>query len=284
MIFGRWRRFGLSAALCSLAVVGCGITGCSHSASDERAVLSVSPSTALFDAPVTTVLRGPASTLVTVRASAVSADGTDWTSAAEFRSDAAGTVSLGQPALQGSYTGTDAMGLFGLLEPPPTSADADFTPPAAGFDVVLRASIGGRQVASATAHRQSPATLGVTHQDLRMPTDGLYGELCRPVHQTGNRPALVVFGGSEGGLGPWVIRQASLLAARGYPTLALAYFDEPGLPATLLKVPLEYFAKALTVLRAQPALIRNTCSSWAPPAAAKRPCSWDRSSRHWSTA
>ena len=45
---------------------------------------------------------------------------------------------------------------------------------------------------------------------------------------------------------------AALLAARGYPSLALAYFKAPGLPQTLRDIPLEYFTSALEVLRAQP--------------------------------
>ena len=61
-----------------------------------------------------------------------------------------------------------------------------------------------------------------------------------------------MFGGSEGGLSGVVIEAAALLAARGYPALALAYFHEPGLPATLTDVPLEYFARAVRLLRSQP--------------------------------
>jgi hypothetical protein len=37
-----------------------------------------------------------------------------------------------------------------------------------------------------------------------------------------------------------------------YPVLTLAYFGEPGLPQQLLDIPLEYFRKAITLLRAQP--------------------------------
>ena len=58
-------------------------------------------------------------------------------------------------------------------------------------------------------------------------------------------------GGSEGGLPAF---GAALLASHGYPTLALAYFKEPGLPKTLRDIPLEYFARALRWLGAQPAV------------------------------
>lgn len=46
-------------------------------------------------------------------------------------------------------------------------------------------------------------------------------------------------------------RTASL-ALNGYPALALAYFQEPGLPQCLCAIPLEYFARAARWLRAQP--------------------------------
>ena len=61
---------------------------------------------------------------------------------------------------------------------------------------------------------------------------------------------MLVFGGSGGGL--TTSFAAALLAAHGYPSLALAYFKAPGLPQTLRNIPLEYFTRALGVLRAQP--------------------------------
>jgi len=60
----------------------------------------------------------------------------------------------------------------------------------------------------------------------------------------------LIFGGSEGGLSGTPV--AAQLASLGYPALAVAYFAEPGLPTSLLNVPLEYFAGALTWLSRQP--------------------------------
>ena len=51
------------------------------------------------------------------------------------------------------------------------------------------------------------------------------------------RTAVLVFGGSEGGLATSLL--AARFAADGYPALALAYFREPGLPQTLTNIPLE---------------------------------------------
>jgi dienelactone hydrolase len=43
-----------------------------------------------------------------------------------------------------------------------------------------------------------------------------------------------------------------MLAARGYPVLALAYFREDGLPRELVRIPLEYFRRALLWMRTRP--------------------------------
>jgi dienelactone hydrolase len=60
---------------------------------------------------------------------------------------------------------------------------------------------------------------------------------------------VVVIGGSEGGEETFT---AGALALLGYPALALGYFQEPGLPTCLCGIPLEYFARAVRWLRAQP--------------------------------
>ena len=76
-----------------------------------------------------------------------------------------------------------------------------------------------------------------------------------PASSRGRRPATVVWGGSEGGLdtATW----AAMLASHGVPALALAYFAEPGLPANLSRIPLEYFVKAIRWLRGQPGVDPN---------------------------
>ena len=43
-----------------------------------------------------------------------------------------------------------------------------------------------------------------------------------------------------------------LIASHGFPALAVAYFDEPGLPCALQNIRLEYFVRAIQWLRAQP--------------------------------
>ncbi|MBS0360637.1 MAG: dienelactone hydrolase [Proteobacteria bacterium] len=67
---------------------------------------------------------------------------------------------------------------------------------------------------------------------------------------------ILVLGGSEGGL-----RGAQPLARRlsehGFGTLAVAYFDAPGLPAALKEVPLEGVEAGVDWLRAQPGMARR---------------------------
>lgn len=58
-----------------------------------------------------------------------------------------------------------------------------------------------------------------------------------------NRLGILLLGGSEGGKPHGYF--ARFLATNGYPTLALAYFKEKGLPEGLQSIPLEYFDKAI---------------------------------------
>lgn len=67
----------------------------------------------------------------------------------------------------------------------------------------------------------------------------------------GRRPAILPLGGSEGGLGAAVDRQAQLLAKEGFTVLALAYYRLPGQPARFELIPLETFARALDWLKRQ---------------------------------
>lgn len=64
-------------------------------------------------------------------------------------------------------------------------------------------------------------------------------------------PALLVLGGSEGGIDT-TTRLATGLHAEGYAVLALAYFGVDELPPQLVGIPLEYFTRGLDYIVAQP--------------------------------
>ncbi len=82
-------------------------------------------------------------------------------------------------------------------------------------------------------------------------TNGLVAEVYTPTGPAKRHPAVLVLGGSEGGL-EGSTGEARLLAKEGYVTMALAYFAAPGLPEQLTNIPLEYFKTALDTLRARP--------------------------------
>jgi dienelactone hydrolase len=233
-----------------LAVAG--LAGCTGGGRAEiKASMSVSPPAGLVDQPVAVTVKGlPAGTRTTLTTRARDTDGTTWSATAQFTATSAGEVSLSQPSLGGSYSGVNPMGLFTLMAPPPGSAPAWFLYSEAGYEVTLEASVGGRVAATATLRRQDPLAVGVVERRLRPAKGGIYGNLYLPKRTTGRRPAVLVFSGSGGGL--TTSFAAALLAAHGYPSLALAYFKAPGLPQSLHDIALEYFTRALGVLRAQP--------------------------------
>jgi dienelactone hydrolase len=80
--------------------------------------------------------------------------------------------------------------------------------------------------------------------------DGLVATYLRPKGDV-VRPAIVVVGGSEGGLKSteWL---AYKFAEHGWAALAVAYFGVEGLPKSLANVPLEYFDAAAPWLARQP--------------------------------
>ena len=253
---GSWRVRQVPV-LIALLVAAAGLAGCTRGGDRDRvqASISVSPQMALVDRPAAVTVRGlSAGARTTLTARARDREGITWSATAQFKATSAGEVSLGQPSLGGSYTGVNPMGLFTLMAPPPGSAPDWFLYPEAGYDVTLEASVGGR-VAKATAKRQGPVAVGVVERRLRPAKGGIYSNLYLPKHSAARRPAVLVFGGSNGGL--TTSMAAALLAAHGYPSLALAYFKAPGLPRTLHNIPLEYFTKALGALRAQPGVDPN---------------------------
>jgi dienelactone hydrolase len=155
----------------------------------------------------------------------------------------------------GSYRGVNGMGLFEALSP--RRRGAGFTP---GNSTVftLTAAAHGRAV-SVTLTREL-AVPGESCSQQALARRGFYGLYCAPAPHAGRRVPVLVFGGSEGGLatGP----TAELLAARGFPALALAYFGEPGLPDALDRIPLEYFARAARWLSHQPGADARQLTVW----------------------
>jgi uncharacterized protein len=106
---------------------------------------------------------------------------------------------------------------------------------------------------AAPADKGAPAPAGIAKTVVR--DDGLLGAFYMP-EGTARRPALLVLGGSEGGLSASSGVGVSF-AKQGYAVLALAYFMEDGLPQSLENIPLEYFDKAVDWLKRQPGVDAN---------------------------
>jgi dienelactone hydrolase len=241
---GRLRRaWVLAGAVLMLAGAGCG-----SGPAGAPVRLDAGPAAAALVDPVHVSVSGlPPAGLVTVQARTLDPQGQPWVSAAVFRASAAGTLNLATAVpVSGSYHTADAAGLFWSLHPAPGTNQATNFSSSAGFTVRLEVLTGGRVRASATLRRLLPVTVSVQ----TVHRDGFAGLLYTSAAVRPGAPAVVVLGGAAGGYDDL---PALGLAMSGYPALALAYFDEPGLPQCLCSIPLEYFARAVGWLRAQPA-------------------------------
>lgn len=85
----------------------------------------------------------------------------------------------------------------------------------------------------------------------RINTGAVFGNYF-PSRAPGRRPAILLLGGSEGGLGQDIVAEAKLLQLAGFNVLQLGYFNVPGRTSKLDNVPLETFNQALDWLKRQP--------------------------------
>lgn len=107
--------------------------------------------------------------------------------------------------------------------------------------IVLTLSIGVLAACAASAaplHAVKTLPNGCT--DVSRP---FIGTICEP-STPGRHPAMLLFGGSEGG-NSTMPQVAPLFAARGYVAVTVAYFGLPGLPEHLVNVPVETIGRAL---------------------------------------
>jgi dienelactone hydrolase len=249
------RRCAFAAALVLLSLASAGCTqsarrlaaGPAHSKKGHVALaLRVSPTTSLYDVPLDISVSGlAAGQRVTLGLSAVDAAGARWSSQATFV--ATGPVlDLERAApYSAGYSGVNGMGLFESL----SSARARYLDPAVRQRFWLTARTG--QLSTRATITRVLVGSGVRCMALGLRGNGFFGRYCSPAAGGSQRAPVLIFGGSDGGITEAVL-QAELLASRGYPALALAYFNEPGLPDALERIPLEYFAKAISWLRRSP--------------------------------
>jgi pimeloyl-ACP methyl ester carboxylesterase len=167
-------------------------------------------------------------------------------------------------AIEGSYVGIDPSGLFWSMTPEGESDLDAFRLSAALATASGAVSSHGAGFPTFTGDEPIRTQIDLTVDGvvcdsrtltrLRIPENiseelvvdgGLHGSFFSP--QGGSdSPAVVFLSGSEGGVKR---HQAAQLAARGFNVLALAYFNGPGVPKELNRVPLEYFLTGMNWLR-----------------------------------
>ena len=246
----------LAAAGLAIAALASALAACSGQAPSSQPGIDVSGPVALADQAVKVMVTGlSAGQPVTITAQATDAAHRTWRAQATFHASKGGMVNLTSALpISGSYQGADGMGLFWSMNTVPGQSTNEYFTPAPpqrqpSFPVQLTATSGGRRLASRVVTRQWLAH-GETARVLTLRKDKVSGVLFLPPPGTPRHSAVLVFGGAEGGMSQTFT--AALLAAHGYPALTVAYFDWPGLPSQLQRIPLEYFAAAGRILAAAP--------------------------------
>jgi dienelactone hydrolase len=238
------------AALVAAAGFLVAAAGCTPT---RHAAVTVSPVDSRADEPVSITVTGlPKGATTQIGVSSTDAGGEQWSSQATFTADAGGTVRAATAASTGgSYLGVSPTGLITSMRTGDATSKANLTyrAPATGpstFQVAVHAD--GVDQAATFTRTFIPDPLDV--RTLSLQRDHVYGTYMAPVDTSTKQPAVVLLGGSNGGVASLPLAQA--FAARGVPALAIAYFGAPGLPKTLADVPLEYFRTAVTWLARQP--------------------------------
>ena len=114
-------------------------------------------------------------------------------------------------------------------------------------------------VPSVVASAQTPPPAPPLPANCTSVQQSFIGTICTPPSHE-RHPAIILLGGSEGG--DLMARFAPLFAAHGYLAVSVAYFKEPGLPQTLVDVPVETIGRARRSPRSSPTC-RHRSRGWA---------------------
>ena len=240
----------------AVALVAPATAGCSRAAAPALH-LSVAPRIGLVDRARAITISGLSpGERVTLKAQ-ITLPGSVFGSRTVFRADRHGRVDLTTAApLSGAYHQPSAMGPF-------WSASFEHSGgPAFATNSVTRltATTADGRTSSVTV-TQTTLAPGVTVQNETVAGQGFVGAYFTPARLHPQGPSMAIWGGSEGG-DEDLFAEAALLASHGIPTLALAYFDEPGLPCSLSNIPIEYFVKAIRWLAQQPGIEPDRVWAW----------------------
>jgi hypothetical protein len=155
--------------------------------------LRVTPSSSLFDAPLTISVRGlKPKERVVLRVTSTDVNDIAWSSEATFRATDSGTVDPARVApVSGSYSGVQAMGLIDFMSPTsPNDAGRYYFWGDAPRSFTFAATAGDRPAASMTVER-SASKPGVTRGSIALEGVGFVGQLWQPARTLRrNRPCL----------------------------------------------------------------------------------------------
>ncbi|XP_055989965.1 acyl-coenzyme A thioesterase 6 [Sorex fumeus] len=206
----------------------------------------------LWDEPVRILASGLApGQRVTLRASLRDEKGALFRAHARYCADAHGRLDLARaPALGGSFTGLEPMGLFWALEPEQpllrlVKRDVQ-TPFAVQLEVWDGHDPEPERLLGRTEHERHFLGPGVRREPVR--AGRVRGTLFLPPGADPS-PGIIDLFGSGGGLCEY---RASLLAGHGFAVLALAYFRFEDLPKYLNDLHLEYFEEAVDFMLQHP--------------------------------
>ena len=235
--------------------------------------LRVMPEERMVTEPCAVVVQGaPPGAQITLEATLRDRGGQSWSSRAVFYADHRGSLDTGRDAsIAGTYHGVDAEGLFWSMLPATleelVSEGACVAPVAsprryADFDdfrlghtaegyalrrdpitVTVSAHLSGAHAAEPQM-RSETCRVFMIRPGVRR-TEVCEGELRGAIYEPageGPHPIAVVVTGSGGGANEM---KACLLASHGITAFALAHFNHPGRPVSLIDLPLEHFRDAI---------------------------------------
>lgn len=217
------------------------------------ATLTVNPAETVIDEPIRILVDGlqPRQEFV-IRAVAPIDSQKALISHARFRADAAGKAEIEKlEPLEGTYRQGSMGLLWSMAEDtlPSRLKDVTASPykPPATFRILFELEVDGQIVANAGVSR---SFVRGDVQTAEVHERGVVGRLFMPA-VTAKVPAVIVVGGSEGGMESaeyW----AKLLASHGYGAMAVAYFRAEGLPDRLAGIAVETVKRAIDYLSARP--------------------------------
>ncbi|XP_052041397.1 acyl-coenzyme A thioesterase 3 [Apodemus sylvaticus] len=206
----------------------------------------------LCDQPVHITVRGlTPEQPVTLRAALRDEKGALFRAHARYRADASGELDLARaPALGGSFTGLEPMGLLWAMEPERpfwrlVKRDVQ-TPFVVELEVLDGHEPDGGQRLAHAVHERHFMAPGVRRVPVR---EGRVRATLFLPPGPGPFPGIIDLFGVGGGLLEY---RASLLAGKGFAVMALAYYNYDDLPKNMDSIHLEYFEEAVTYLLSHP--------------------------------